>query len=246
MARARILPEDQKTLDDMLVDFGPRIERAPFAALRAGIEEILDFAVTAHLVRPKWREQRPGLDWAWFGTNRENPLYDVLNSMAIYRREATTRALQESQSRRQEIAEVVAHYLEIRGWPLQQSPQPLSDHGPAISSLLQENVSKARKLLTGWHEITDALDMNYSDRKKIISLNARRDGPIKNRGVGKSPMVYRDELIEWWNKMEIQGQESWNRSEGAKLSGEAQYNFGREGTVAPEIGGTVKRRRKRT
>jgi hypothetical protein len=101
-----------------------------------------------------------------------------------------------------------------------------------------------RKLLTGWREIAAALDMKHSDRDKIKSLNARCGGPIKNRGSGTPPMVYRDELIEWWNRLAVQAEENENRRAGARASAEAQHNYGREGTAAPEIGGAVKKRRR--
>jgi hypothetical protein len=103
---------------------------------------------------------------------------------------------------------------------------------------------RPRKLLTGWHEITKELEMKYAERKKIKSLNDRLEGPIANKGPGTPPMVYREKLLEWWNKLAIQQQEIANQREGARLSAEAQHNYAREGTVAPEIGGSVKKRRR--
>lgn len=104
---------------------------------------------------------------------------------------------------------------------------------------------KPRKLLSGWRAITDALDMKYVERKKVKSANERFQGPITNKGSGTAPMVYRDVLIDWWNKLAIQADESANRREGAQASAETQHNFGRDGTAAPEIGGGVKKRRQR-
>jgi hypothetical protein len=101
-----------------------------------------------------------------------------------------------------------------------------------------------RKLLTGWHAITKALEIPYSQRKDVKSLNQRLQGPIENAGRGTQPMVYRDDLVEWWNKLDILQQERANQREGAQLSAEAQHNYGREGNAAPEIGGGVKKRRK--
>jgi hypothetical protein len=103
----------------------------------------------------------------------------------------------------------------------------------------------ARKLLTGWHEIAAALDMKHNDREKIKSLNNRCEGPIKNQGKGTQPMVYSDELLKWWNRMAVQEKELSNRRKGKSLTAEAQHNYGRDGTVAPEIGGGIKKRRRR-
>jgi hypothetical protein len=101
-------------------------------------------------------------------------------------------------------------------------------------------------LLTGWREITGALDMKYHDREKIKSLNARFNGPIQSRGQGTQPIVARGQLLEWWNGLAVQQQELANCQQGATLSGQAQHGYGRTGTVAPEIGGSVKRRRRRS
>jgi hypothetical protein len=108
----------------------------------------------------------------------------------------------------------------------------------------EQRVREARKLLTGWRAICPALGENYANRKKIGSLNDRLVGPIINRGKGTQPMVYQDALLEWWNKLAIQAQEFENRREGTRLAVEAQHEYGRAGTVAPEIGGGVKKRRR--
>jgi hypothetical protein len=104
--------------------------------------------------------------------------------------------------------------------------------------------TEPRKLLIGWHAITAAVEMKYSQREDVKSLNKRFNGPIRHQGQGTSPMVCRDDLLEWWNKLAIQQQDLANQREGAILSGETQYDFGRDGTVAPEIAGSVKKRRK--
>jgi hypothetical protein len=100
-----------------------------------------------------------------------------------------------------------------------------------------------RKLLIGWHAIAAALGEKYTDHDNIKSLNERFNGPIVNKGPGTSPMVYRDALIQWWNQLAIQAEELANQREGARHTAEAQHDYGRDGTVAPEIGGEVKKRR---
>jgi hypothetical protein len=108
----------------------------------------------------------------------------------------------------------------------------------------RERNPRPRRLLTGWHEITAALEMNHTDREKIKSLNDRFNGPIKNQGRGTQPMVDRVELIEWWNKLAIQAQEQTNRRDGERASVEAHHDYGRDGIAAPEIAGGVKKRRR--
>jgi hypothetical protein len=98
--------------------------------------------------------------------------------------------------------------------------------------------------LEGWRDITDALEMKYGDRDRIKSLNQRLGGPIINRGKGKRPLVDKDALREWWDRLATQEQELANRREGARLSAESQYHFGRDGEAAPEVGGGVKHRRR--
>lgn len=109
-----------------------------------------------------------------------------------------------------------------------------------------------RTLLTGWHDITDALDMKYDDRTNIKSLNRRFDGPITNKGKGTRPMVYKDVLFQWWDELATKYEELATKQEelanqklGRTLMAEAQHDYGRDGTVAPEISGSVKKRRKR-
>jgi hypothetical protein len=98
-------------------------------------------------------------------------------------------------------------------------------------------------MLIGWHEITAALEMRYSQRETIRQLNQAYEGPIINHGRGTKPMVYLDELRQWWDKLAIKTQDSANQREGARLAAETQHNYGREGTAAPEIGGGVRKRR---
>jgi hypothetical protein len=131
---------------------------------------------------------------------------------------------------------------ELETWLLAHDPKP----APAVlASGGQSTVlAKPRKLLDGWRDITAALEMKYSDRDKIKGLNDRCKGPIKASGKGTKPLVYADELIDWWNQMANKQQELVNAHEGRKLSATAQYNYGREGTAAPEITGSVKKRRR--
>jgi hypothetical protein len=101
-----------------------------------------------------------------------------------------------------------------------------------------------RTVLTSWHDITNVVGMKYSDRRALKSLNQRFGGPIVNSGPGTRPMVYREDLLDWWDTLAVKQQDLMNQREGRRLSAEAQHDYGRSGRVAPEIGGNVKKRRK--
>jgi hypothetical protein len=121
------------------------------------------------------------------------------------------------------------------------SPRPADGSEPEAKS---EDEPNPKKLLVGWHEIAAALDMNHGRHKDIKSLNDRCEGPIVNKGPGTKPMVYQDDLIEWWNSLAVLQQELANQREGVKLTAEAEHNYARDDKVAPEIGGRVKKRRR--
>jgi len=97
--------------------------------------------------------------------------------------------------------------------------------------------------LTSWREITDALDLPHSERDKVKSLNERFGGPIPTPKKGSQPIVGRVALLEWWNRLAIMQADLAHQREGARLSAEAQYTYGRDGVAAPDISGGVKRRK---
>ena len=115
---------------------------------------------------------------------------------------------------------------------------------PAVSDAVPDAVPK--DWLTGWHAITSALKMKYADREKVKSLNTRFSGPITNKGPGTQPIVDRAKLIDWWDKLDQQQQELSNQQQGRRLSAETTHNFGRAAEVAPEISGSIKKRRKQS
>lgn len=115
---------------------------------------------------------------------------------------------------------------------------------PAAAPPADAAVEAPRCLLKGWHEITHALDMKHADSERVRCVNDQHGGPIINSGPGSSPMVYRDTLVQWWNRFLDQAQQRANATRDRKLSAEPQHNYGRGGTVAPEIGGTVKKPRR--
>src|SRR6266478_2850785 len=115
-------------------------------------------------------------------------------------------------------------------------PQPKTDKQP--------EPAKPRKLLKGWHKITDALNMRHAEREDIKRLNASYDGPIKSHGRGKTPMVYHEDLIEWWNTLATKQQDIANQRYCLRLSVDGQYNYSKSATVVPAIAWFVKVRRK--
>ena len=60
---------------------------------------------------------------------------------------------------------------------------------------------------------------------------------ITNKGPGTKPMVYREDLLDWWDKLAVKADEAANQRDGRRLSAEDQYNYSRGGAAAPEIGG---------
>ncbi len=113
---------------------------------------------------------------------------------------------------------------------------------PTLTSTPTCAPAKPKKLLTDWHQITAALEMKYADRRTIKRLNDQYDGPIKTDGIGRRPMVGGNDLIEWWNRLDVLHQELTNQREGAKLAAEAGHEFGKSGRVATEVNGSVKKR----
>ncbi|QDU44601.1 hypothetical protein Mal52_30870 [Symmachiella dynata] len=99
-------------------------------------------------------------------------------------------------------------------------------------------------LLTGWREITSALELKSDEQSKVKSLNDRMDGPIPKPPKGGQPIVEKTILIAWWNSLAVKQQELANQQSGKKLSAESQHDSGRDGTAAPEIKGGVKKRRR--
>jgi hypothetical protein len=118
---------------------------------------------------------------------------------------------------------------------------------PASRPVAQDDAKKVqqpKRLLTGWHDICAAVEMQYNQHNEIKSLNKRFGGPIKTTGAGTKPMVYHEDLLDWYNRLAIEAEERANRRKGRQLSAKEAYNYGRDGTVAPGVGGGVKKRRR--
>lgn len=102
------------------------------------------------------------------------------------------------------------------------------------------------KYLTKWPEILIALGMknNNEDRGRVKHANSQYNGPIVIPKQGAQPKVNKAKLIEWWNGLEAQWNTGYQRGRDAKPTADAQHPYGRGGTVAPEISGGVKKRRR--
>lgn len=107
-------------------------------------------------------------------------------------------------------------------------------------------IGTPKKFLRGWAEILVAVGEKNNDetRRMVKRLNELREGPISKPGRGSRPIVEQSKLLQWWNRLDLEQQDAANQREGEKLAAKFQHAYGREGTVVPEIGGAVKRRRK--
>ena len=112
----------------------------------------------------------------------------------------------------------------------------------------------AKQLLHGWRAIDEALglsrsypNMNYDERRrKLAYLNRRFGGPIKAGGKGRQPVVNRSELIAWWNSLEDQVEDQKARIRDKQATLQSRHQYGRAAQVAPDLGGSVKRRKSRS
>jgi hypothetical protein len=101
-------------------------------------------------------------------------------------------------------------------------------------------------LLASWREILIALGLknNRADKGKVSRLNKTRAGPIIISGQGKQPLADKAKLIDWWNKLTIQYETGFNRARDAQPTAENRHDYGRDGEVAPDVSGAIKKRRR--
>jgi hypothetical protein len=120
-------------------------------------------------------------------------------------------------------------------------------NGSARSRAMDEGSGgddKPKAYLQGWAEILAALGKKNNDSEKSLvnGWNQKYEGPIQIAGAGSRPKVERTRLIAWWNRLEIQF-ETENRARDAAASVEETHRYGRDGVVAPDIAGSVRKRR---
>jgi hypothetical protein len=111
--------------------------------------------------------------------------------------------------------------------------------------------------LTSWAEIFAALNEpdktphwnnTSKHRDTIRKLNKMHNGPICFQpGKGKQPSVDKAALLAWWRGLseyfDARSDEAAVEDESARASVANSHNYGRTGTVVPEIKGSVKRTR---
>ena len=109
-----------------------------------------------------------------------------------------------------------------------------------------EPVEPKHYLLT-WRAILEALNQIHTDESKerVRKLNEKYSGPIIMGGRGEQPKVTREKLLEWWNGLESRFRELEARDRDRQATVESQYKHGRDATAVPEIGGHVKKRRRK-
>ena len=100
----------------------------------------------------------------------------------------------------------------------------------------------------GWRAIHDILRLGelwpkttYQERRKRLKrLNESWEGPIIIGPKGRQPKVSRSKLLEWWNHLgeKVESEEAKQQDAAATVA--AQYPYGRDGIVCPDIGGSVK------
>jgi hypothetical protein len=106
--------------------------------------------------------------------------------------------------------------------------------------------SSPTQYLWNWREILDALDMKNNDenQRRVRDANRQYGGPIILPPRGGQPKVSKAKLLEWWNHLEIRFLTEVGE-DNTQASLQAQYEYGKEGTVLPDISGHVKKRRRK-
>lgn len=115
-------------------------------------------------------------------------------------------------------------------------------------STVKRTADAPREYLTSWREILIALGMkdNAEDQGKVKRLSKRfSEGcPITIPKQGAQPKADKAKLLEWWNGLEQKFEESRRRERDRRATVAGQHPYGRDGIVAPDISGEVKKRRK--
>jgi len=108
-----------------------------------------------------------------------------------------------------------------------------------------EETTRPKKYLFNWLEILDALGMTNDEERRgqVRRLNDSHAGPIAFPGKGAQPKVDRDRLIAWWNGLERRFEELEARQIDRRETVSESHNYGSDGTVIPEISGSIKKRR---
>jgi hypothetical protein len=111
----------------------------------------------------------------------------------------------------------------------------------------QTSPSLPTQYLLNWREILAALDLNNNaeNQRRVRQLNEKFAGPIALPGQGGQPRVSKGKLVSWWNGLEERFQEIEQKEANTEATLQAQHDYGRAGTVLPDISGHVKKRRRK-
>jgi hypothetical protein len=117
--------------------------------------------------------------------------------------------------------------------PAQDAKTPT--HGPPPSPT---------RYLMSWREILDALDLknNQENQRRVRDLNKQYEGPIALPTQGGQPKVNKAKLLDWWNHLEIRFMTAGGGT-NTDATLQARHEYGRDGTVLPDISGHVQKRR---
>jgi len=114
------------------------------------------------------------------------------------------------------------------------------------------NAAVAEEMLFGWGEILEVVGRpnERADRDRILRLNQKYDGPIIPPVTqGGQPTVKKQALIHWWNQLSARMSESQAEDRSVTIERDcnvgsaSQHSYGRDATVIPEIGGSVRKRK---
>ncbi len=102
---------------------------------------------------------------------------------------------------------------------------------------------KPKVYLSGWPDILDAVGRKniQTEKNSVLGLNERFDGPIPKVGKGSKPLVEKSTLLNWWNGLEDQFREIDASQKNKAATVAEQYQYGRDATVFPGIGGHEKK-----
>jgi hypothetical protein len=142
--------------------------------------------------------------------------------------------------------DAVAEWCECRGASIAARAVAAKREGqPTEQAEHERPLPEPVKYCHGWPEILQALKLkNNDDQRRVVRrLNERRDGPITFGSTGERPWVVAHDLLAWWNSLGQQVEEAEKQRANASESTSGQYNYGRNGTVVPEIKGHVKKKR---
>jgi hypothetical protein len=139
------------------------------------------------------------------------------------------------------VASVRPHF------PMAESGQQPAEPATTQLSVVGEPIL----LLRGWRDIVEILRLaetmpkaTYSERRRRLAyLNRAYGGPIQIGKRGSQPVVDRSALLAWWQSLTTQAEAKMTRDRDLRATVAATHLYGRTGIVAPDLGGSIRRRK---